>query len=93
MNRKETPKETAVREVREEVGIEIANPKYLGTFVSKKYREDTVHAFSAKIESPYLKIDPGEILEAKWFSPEEISNLKLSFIGKKMFEMWKASQI
>lgn len=69
-------REAAVREAREETGLEIELENFLGVFVDESDRSDTtvlVFVFSAeaedyKIETP----DSGEILDVKFLSRSEI---------------------
>ena len=66
-------KEVAVkREVKEELGLNI-NPEYLGEFThNTEYKMDTVYCFVAKIEKTEPVIDPGEILQARWWNLKEL---------------------
>lgn len=72
----ETPKEAAIRETKEEVGIDIELMNLPPVVVSHVYNND-VHAiciaYSALFKSGDLDVskDPGTS-EAKWFSYEEI---------------------
>lgn len=68
------------REVKEELGIELANVKHIGEFIdTSQYVQDFVHCFLAKIENEDFKIDKLEILEAKWWPIDSLpvlSNVK-----------------
>ncbi len=85
----ETPIQTAIREVREEVGVDLSEVKGLGQFTNHLHgREDTVFVFSARITTDTVTIDPGEIAEARWFSREEASRLPLSYAGQGMYRLF-----
>ena len=89
IKKNEDPGKAAMREVREEVGIALAGIKSLGTFLhTLHYRQGTVNVFTSGTDSKNIEIDKGEILEAGWFAPEEISKLELSSIGKRMLQMY-----
>jgi mutator protein MutT len=69
----ETPAQGAVREVREELGVDVRLTGYLGTFVDEwtdgEYVE--VHAFVGAIDAePRPAVD--EVAEWAWFGPDEL---------------------
>lgn len=61
------------REVREEVGIEIANVRYAGS-QSWPFPDQHMVAFYADWASGELIPDPAEIDEARWFDPKNLPN-------------------
>jgi ADP-ribose pyrophosphatase YjhB (NUDIX family) len=77
----EHPAETAVREVREETGLEVAITGYLGTWVDA-YADDpgepdagviNVSYFSAELVTDASgRIDPAEVSEIAWFGWDEL---------------------
>src|SRR3989344_5420273 len=67
----ETPEDAAKREVREEVGIELAEVRSLGMFISsREHKKDNIYVYSGRVDSEYVRIQPSEILEAQWFTPD-----------------------
>jgi len=81
VGRGETLEEAVIREVREEVGIEIKTLRKLGSvFFGEEYKRDTMWVFSAKVESREFKIDEFEILKAGWFSPDNLPEPLSDFI-------------
>ncbi|MDA8126187.1 MAG: NAD(+) diphosphatase [Deltaproteobacteria bacterium] len=66
----ETLEECIRREVREEVGIEIKNIRY---FKSQPwpFPDSLMIAFTAEYAGGELTIDPTEIVDAGWYSPED----------------------
>ena len=69
----ENAEQAAQREVLEEVGISLVDLKNRGTFVSTvEYKKDTITVFQADVTGKDFKIDPREILEAKWFPQDKL---------------------
>lgn len=78
----ESPAEAVVREVREEIGIEIEITDLRGAFGGPNYRVTYPHGdevgyvsivFGARVRSGVPTPDGEEIVEARWFHPHEIS--------------------
>lgn len=91
IKRKETSEDAVKREIKEEAGIVIENPKLVGElewgFEGKK---DTIYCFAAEVKNKDFKIDTTEILEAKWF-PESAMPILPPF-AQKIFNKWKEEQ-
>lgn len=88
MNSNETPKEAAVREAFEEVGIALENVRYLGEyFNTRQYKRDTVYAFYSEVRSEDYKMDPLELEEVRWFDASEIP-LNQSDSVKSILSFW-----
>ncbi len=71
----ETIEQAAVREAKEEAGFDVN----LGAEVLVMHQSidrPVLHSFEATITGGELKYDPEEILDAKWFTYEEILNMK-----------------
>ncbi|WP_037913180.1 NUDIX domain-containing protein [Actinacidiphila yeochonensis] len=62
--------ETVVREVREETGLEVAPGRLVR--LKSGYRLRIELAYEAVLVGGELKLDPFEILEARWCSPDEL---------------------
>ena len=77
----ETVEEAVHREVKEEVGIEVTDLKYFGS-QSWPFPNSLMLAYTCKYKSGEVKVDNHEILEANWFSKDEInipdSNISIS---------------
>lgn len=78
----ETVEETLIREMQEEIGLTLKNPKFLGygqdhQFFVREQRETSrlLMFFHAKITAE-PKIDPDEAEEFKWVDFEELKNIK-----------------
>ncbi|HUP98329.1 MAG TPA: NAD(+) diphosphatase [Usitatibacter sp.] len=64
----ESIEEAIHREVREEVGIEVKDPRYFAS-QSWPYPHSLMIAFTAEYAGGDIVCDPGEIAEARWFGP------------------------
>ena len=67
----ETIEQAVVREVREEVGVEIANLRYFGS-QSWPFPHSLMIAFRAEWAGGEIVIDPNELADAQWFDPEAL---------------------
>lgn len=85
----ETPKQALKRELKEELGIEIVNPKLLT--VTETITEDTppealqLHFFLVKDWKGKIT-NKGEHSEIKWFSLNELENLPMGWVGRKVID-------
>ena len=73
---KESPYDCAIREVKEETGLDII-PKYraIVTFVSDKYETEQMHLFTAtEFTGQLIQTDEGDL---HWIDKKEISNLPM----------------
>ncbi|HOV90401.1 MAG TPA: NAD(+) diphosphatase [Syntrophorhabdaceae bacterium] len=87
----ETLEEAVEREVREEVGIEIKNIRYFGS-QPWPFPDSLMIGFLAKYKSGRIKIDKEEIVDARWFSPENLPNIPGNIsIARRMID-WFLSQ-
>lgn len=67
----ESIEETVKREVLEEVGIKVKNIQYMKS-QCWPFPNSLMLGFKAEYESGEVKVDGDEILDAKWFSKDEI---------------------
>ena len=77
VGRREEPRDAAVREIREEVGIDLVDVELVGTFQSTaEGKRDTIHLFRAKA-SGEITVDSLEVEEARFFAlgalPDNVS--------------------
>ena len=79
INRNEDADETAVRELREECGIDVdkSDLKLWHVYQGyKKNRNDKCHIYELEMANePEIKIDNREVIEAKFFDKTEIAKL------------------
>jgi len=66
VKKNESPKQTAIREVYEEVGMHVSGLRNHGFFILDFDRGGKVTVFSCKVKSSAFKIDNLEIEEAAW---------------------------
>ena len=68
VQKKESFLEAAIREVKEETGIDVSNPIYVGFYkTNREYKEDTVEIYFFNSSIIEIKIDSMEIEKAGWF--------------------------
>jgi 8-oxo-dGTP pyrophosphatase MutT (NUDIX family) len=73
LKRGEPPLTGAQREMSEELGIEAARWRELGIVRARiDHRRDTVHCFEARLASPEVSIDLGELSVARWFARDSL---------------------
>jgi NAD+ diphosphatase len=66
----ETIEEAVHREVFEEVGLRVQNLRYFGS-QSWPFPHSLMIAFTADYLDGEIRTDPNEILEARWFGPDD----------------------
>jgi len=73
IHRGEEPADAAIREVRDEVGVDLGSVEPIGSYENdREHKHDTVHCFVANVLSPDHKIDMREVIEAAWFDPSAL---------------------
>ena len=80
----ESPDECAMREVREETGLTMLNPRFRGlvTFVSDEWGVEYMHLFTCtKFSGTQIECDEGELV---WLPKEELPRKKL-WAGDRIF--------
>jgi ADP-ribose pyrophosphatase YjhB (NUDIX family) len=82
-----TAEETAVKEAKEETGYDVELMRELGVF-HEDIKGSCKHAFEAKIVGGELSIPENEILDVKWFTYDEILQMK-----EKMRNAWPLKAI
>lgn len=68
--RREKLEDTVVREVREETGLEVRTGSLIRLRSGFRFRIEV--AYEAHVVGGTLKLDPFEIVDAKWFDPDEL---------------------
>ncbi len=70
------------REVKEEVGLQITSPRYLGKYSNHvDGKKDTVHCYYFKTIEPNFIVDPVELMSAKWFDKNKLpKDLSFAFL-------------
>ena len=72
----ETPEQAAYREVREELSVELINPRFVKTYLVNSSGVDLeLNTFTGSIEGN-VKIKDDELLAYGWFSLESVEGMK-----------------
>lgn len=66
--------DTAIKEAKEETGYDVEIIREIAV-LHKEGDKNVGHYFEAKIIGGDIKINPEEIMDVQWFSPEEITDL------------------
>jgi NAD+ diphosphatase len=84
----ESLESAVVREVREEVGITVREPRYFGS-QPWPFPHSLMIGFRAEYESGEIACDPSEIAEAGWFRRDEIPMVPPPIsIARKLIDAW-----
>jgi len=84
----ETDEQAIRREVFEEVGIRLGKIIKINEYINTlEYKRDTVIVFNSSVLSPDFVIDGIEIIEAKWFLPQEFPNNCVSLV-RNLFDFY-----
>ena len=75
----ETLEHAVRREVREEVGVEVGEVRYI-TSQSWPFPNSLMIGFFAEYAGGEITIDPAEIVDARWFAPDEIPRYPDNFV-------------
>ncbi len=86
----ETPQEGAIREAKEEIGVDIEIIKFVGRYYNTphtNYKNTIALPHYAKIVSgtPHTA-QPEECSDVKWFTPEDIREMDLAYDHKQILE-------
>jgi NAD+ diphosphatase len=84
----ESLEESVIREVREEVGLEVVNPRYWGS-QPWPFPHSLMIGFTAEWASGDIVCDPTEIVDAQWYRKDALPNIppRIS-IARKLIDAW-----
>ena len=93
---REHPEETAVREAREETGLEVKTTGLLGVWMDDYGGTGIVTLnlyFHARVTGGAERPEPGEVAELGWFAPAELPR-EVAFPGHEpaVLEAWRAQR-
>lgn len=84
----ESLEDAVVREVREEVGVEVRRPSYFGS-QPWPFPNSLMIGFTAEYESGEIVCDPAEIADAGWYRREELPEIPPGIsIARKLIDAW-----
>jgi NAD+ diphosphatase len=88
----ETLEETVAREVREETGIEVRDIRYFGS-QPWPFPDSLMIAFTARYAGGEIRVDGEEIMDARWFTADQLPNIppKIS-IARSLIEWFVSKQ-
>ena len=88
----ESLEEAVVREVREEVGVEVGGVRYWGS-QPWPFPHSLMVGFRAEWHRGEIEIDPTEIVDAQWFTRDSMPNIppRIS-IARKIIDAWLAGE-
>lgn len=97
MEKNETPRQAVIREVREEVGLEV-DDETLESFGLLYCRLPHVdfhfHVFRFRFHQlPAVQLSPSELIDMKWLTHEEALKLPLIAGGKEALDYYKQRRI
>ena len=76
----------AVREAKEETGYDVAMVKKLAVINNPFTGTKEIHVFLGQIIGGELAINKGEILQAKWFTRADLSEIKATTPGPWVYD-------
>lgn len=86
----ESVEECVVREVKEEVGLDVVNPRYLGS-QNWPFPHSLMLGFHVEYAGGEIVPQPGEIEDAKWFSFDNLPQLPTEkAISRYLIEFYRA---
>ncbi len=69
----ESPENSIRREIKEELSITLGPIEVMGTYLTtRNFKRDMVRCFYSRVDVSDFTTDPKEILEAGWFSLDEV---------------------
>jgi len=80
----ETPEQALIREIREELGVEVRILNYLATVSLPDNPKARLLAYAVKLQEDNLKLNSH--LQFSWVKPEDLLNFKLLPADRKLVE-------
>jgi NAD+ diphosphatase len=86
----ETLEQCVAREVREEVGVDVADIRYVGS-QPWPFPHQLMVGFMARYAGGEIAVDTTELADARWFTRDALPELPPPFsISRQIIEMWRA---
>jgi len=87
LEKNETPQQTVIREIKEELGLDLDIKGGLGSYIYiSENKEFDIRCFIAESKTSDLRADPNEIIEAKWCTLKEGLALNLTSTTREALE-------
>lgn len=85
----ETAEQALARELREELGLQAANCRYLATFPNRYHYGDVLYKvldlfFTGEVGGSGLKVDADEVAGVEWLRPAEVQPERLAFPSMRL---------
>lgn len=88
----ETLEECVAREVKEEVGVEVDELRYVGS-QAWPFPHQIMVGFLAHYAGGEIAIDTAELADARWFTRDDLPELPPPFtISRQIIELWLAGR-
>lgn len=88
----ESPEDAAIREVKEEIGIDLVNLKSIGNYVSTaEGKQDNIRIFYGQSKTDELVVDRFEIEETGWFTKNKLPDF--GPIAKNIWDLFISKNI
>jgi 8-oxo-dGTP pyrophosphatase MutT (NUDIX family) len=83
LRRHEDPQAGIEREIREELGVELAEPRFLGELFERiGGKHDQLWCFGAEIGDQAITPSAVEIAEVRWFSPAALPKRRARYVSR-----------
>ncbi|MBQ9947575.1 MAG: NUDIX domain-containing protein [Oscillospiraceae bacterium] len=84
----ETAEQTAVREIKEEIGLEVTNLDYIGSYFHER-SDNLMLGFAARVKKAPFTLSPSEVENAEWFSLADAeAELSKGTVGICLLKDW-----
>lgn len=91
INHKETAENAAIREIGEEIGLEVLDLRYVSSYYYEK-NDNLMLGFAARVRKAPFRLSENEVETARWFSADEaVKELSKGSTGICLLRDWQRS--